>query len=572
MISINGLILSLFFLSIIVFPNQQEKRRFVNIDNPMVIKAPKAQNAVTETSVSSLPIKTELTLEPLVINSQDVAFTSDKIELDEAASQKQKSIFIASASKPVLTSAGYKTTINENYNLVGPIEISGGLAVTEKNHIEIRRIHVGIAKELGIVDLHSGEYKINVDEFSGIVAAHLLNDSGVVLGEGIIFLNNLKPSDKRTSGPKIEIRPAPQFNISYNDAYKRKTSQKQIYQEPAQKGSTTLVKGQDDDHLPTNVLATTTIEEQSAPLFPTSMIKAFYELTTSQRLTDSELSRLRLVWGKVKLDNQPIAGISVEIETQPWARAIYFNELMIPDVHLKTTSSNGIFVFLDVDDGYHSLLAKRGSSFFGFNNIIIEPGAVSYTEITTSIKKNTLEINTFDAFSGQPVETNVSLQSLPNTFLAERGQARIYVPQQNTVGQGVCSPITDEYLSAKYFYSESFDHANFPLIKKQWLEKIKNLAKINVIPGHGLIVGFSPTEDYKVYWQEPLDKNDPAQILYFDYQGNLTNTNEGAAGGGFIIFNIKPQTTEIAILNKVSQKIFSQVVPVTSNSLTILTK
>ncbi|MGZ3749268.1 MAG: hypothetical protein ACXWRE_16915, partial [Pseudobdellovibrionaceae bacterium] len=94
--------------------------------------------------------------------------------------------------------------------VAGPIEITGGLAVTNEHHIEVRRADEGVFHEMGQVDLIKGSYSIDINEASGIILARLMDKNGIILGEGGIRISQLRMGSGRLiSGPRLEISPSP---------------------------------------------------------------------------------------------------------------------------------------------------------------------------------------------------------------------------------------------------------------------------------------------------------------------------------------------------------------------------
>src|SRR5690606_1189436 len=88
-----------------------------------------------------------------------------------------------------------------------------------------------------------------------------------------------------------------------------------------------------------------------------------------------------IIWGQVKLDGKTVSGVEVHVESDPSLIPVYFNDLMLPDAKLNVTSANGIFAFIDVSPGYHSLLATRAGTLFGYQNVIAEEGSIAVGDI-----------------------------------------------------------------------------------------------------------------------------------------------------------------------------------------------
>jgi hypothetical protein len=207
--------------------------------------------------------------------------------------------------------------------IVGPIEITGGLAVTNEHHIEIRRNDEGIIKELGSVDLMKGTYSIDVEDTSGSVVAKLVSREGKILGEGSFRLAKLAVGDLNfLQGPKIKVEPhadyggvvASVYNTRTNDAPPPQTRVTMIKgatdasvrkdgtvsMDNVTKGSTTVLRAAAPKHLQTNSIITSGQEFRSN-LYPVTMINALLDIVGQQRAQSFD-GAPTVIWGRVALD------------------------------------------------------------------------------------------------------------------------------------------------------------------------------------------------------------------------------------------------------------------------------
>lgn len=487
-------------------------------------------------------------------------------------------------------SVGFVENNNNMHKIVGPLEITGGLAVTNEHHIEIRRNDRGIYKELGRVDLIQGQYNIEVDDPSGTVVARLVDNQGTTLGEGSVRLGlALAKGANPIQGPKIKIEPrthisgvaASAYNPSANDkapAHTRVTLLKGasdidvkrdavIAMDNVAQKSTTVLRAAAPNHLQTTSIVVSGTEFKTT-LYPESMVQALQNIVAQQRKISLEGSP-RVIWGKVALDGKPVAGIEVQVESDGTLEPIYFNQFMIPDATLKSTSENGLYAFIDVDEGFHSILATRSHGIFGYQNAVIEENTVAQADIDSTIRKESVPLNIFDAFTGQASSATITMQSLDDEVKSETGSELLLLPPISRLGLMRVQPDNPEYVAARYLYNDADAFIHAPLVKWTWMSAIKTYLKIDDKPSSGIIVGFVPDEEFEVY----LADNDhmPTQnIVYFDMQGRILQTGKGIAGGGFLIFNVEEDIHEVVVVGGRTRKIYSQVLPVDANSLSVL--
>lgn len=477
-----------------------------------------------------------------------------------------------------------------NRRIVGPIEITGGLAVTNEHHIEIRRTDEGILKELGRVDLSQGTYNIDVQETTGSVVARLVDKEGKILGEGSFRLNRVASiSTNYLQGPKLKVEPHNDFSGVVASAYNPKpnevapaqtrvTFMKGVSDVPVKKdglvamdnvtkGSTTVMRAAAPKHLQTAQIIVSGQDFKTA-LYPTSMIKALQDIVAQQRALTFE-GEPTVIWGRVALDGKTLAGIDVSVESDPGSEPIYFNSFMIPDPQLKSTSENGLFAFVNVTPGFHSLLATRADLIFGYVNVVTEEGSVALGDIESTIKSEPISLKVYDAFNGEARSATVTMQSLQNELNIENGSQALMLPHLNRLGLMRVRPEGANYIPARYLYNDSAEFIHVPLVQFSWLSSIKAFLKIDDSASGAIIVGFVPDEDFEVYIAG-YDSFDLRNVVYFDMQGRILQNRKGMGGGGFILYNVPEDTHEIVVVGSKTQKIYSRVLPVDANSLSVL--
>lgn len=497
-----------------------------------------------------------------------------------AAGDNSSSSFVGDNSN---TTAGIR-------RIVGPIEITGGLAVTNEHHIEIRRNDEGVLKELGRVDLVKGTYNIDVEQTTGTVVARLVNKDGKTLGEGSFRLNRIIGGTQNyLTGPKIKVEPHPDYSVAVLSAYNSKANETAPAQtrvtfvkgvsdvsvnregiasmENVTRGSSTVMRAAAPKHLETTNLIVSGKESRST-LYPETMVQALLDIVAQDRNESTE-GAPSLIWGKVMLDGKAVAGIDVMVETAPDLKPIYFNQFMMPDAKLTKTSDNGMYAFIHVPAGFHSLLATRSDSIFGYVNVVSEEGAVAQGDLEATMKNESVPLRVFDAFNGEPAKAEVTMQSLSEELQVEAGNATISLPHLNRFGLMRVHPEGTDYIPARYVYNDNDEFIHVPLVRWEWLRAIKTFLRINDSPSAAFIVGFVPDEDFEVFLAA-YDNFNPQDIVYFDMQGRVLQNRKGAAGGGFIIYNVPQDTHEVVVTGSRTRKVYSRVVPVEPNTLSVL--
>lgn len=480
-----------------------------------------------------------------------------------------------------------EAVVESGKRIRGPIEISGGLAVTNEHHLEVRRKKEGIVKEVGRVDLKSGVYELAVADLTGVIEARLISNRGHVMGEGkvLISMNSTKPS---LNGPAILVKPSKEFGGGLLSAYGGKYSVPATTVVTGLKGGTEVVASKESryaiakmDSRSTTVLRAAAKghfqtalfgvgqQDNDIQLFPVSMIGALNNLVTGRQLSEEQMSELSLVWGTAEIDGLPVSGIKVEVEGRPELLPVYFNALMIPDPSLKETSANGLFAFVEVGEGLLSLRASRGSKLFGYSNAIAEFGSVAQVKLTHSAKKHAVPFRLFDAFDGHPLSGNIQVQGLEEGLDIKEGFAVANLCSLNRPGYIQYTSDSNDYISARYLYNDADTFVHLPLISWRWLLNAKNALRVSEAPQSGVVVGFVPDFDFEAFVASS-ESHPEMRIAYFDMTGKWTNEKVGRAGGGFAVFNMPQDVHEIVLISTADEQIHSRVLPIDANTLSVI--
>jgi hypothetical protein len=477
--------------------------------------------------------------------------------------------------------------------ITGHIELTNGLAVTNEHHIEVRRSDEGIFHEVGKVDLSKGSYSIDVDDASGFILARLIDKAGSVIGEGSTRISQMTTQGRLIYGPRLEIVPSPSWPGQVGSYYPKNNAPKpdpanpsrvtslgganelplskdgEINLDNVSRGSSTVVRAEIPGHLTANKIMISGQEKFQLTSFPLPMMTALKNIVTEPGAPQSELEDSTFVWGTISLDGKPLSGVTVVSETDPDAKTIYFNEFMLPDSHLTATSANGIYAFVNIQQGFNAILAQRGEAYFGHQNVVVEPGTVAIGDIQSSLRTEPVKVRAFDAFAGEPVHVVANMQSLNTPLEISDGNGSVILPQVSRLSM-IYTEVAANYVAANYFYNDHDSYIHLPILRKEWLANLKTDAKVDEVPSTGTIVGFFGEENFEAYLAA-VKSDSAVQIVYFDGAGrSLLNAKTGVPGGGFVMFNIPPGTQEAVIFGTGTERIYSKVVPVDADTTTVL--
>lgn len=484
-----------------------------------------------------------------------------------------------------------KSLEQQKYSISGELEFQDGLAFTNDHSIEVRRVHEGIGKETGQVNLKEGTYSINIVEPVGYIYLGLRDSNGHIIGETQVKINSNNPSTgqskqdivlnskraviKKISNPSGKIAsyndPEHKKKISYkismfNGEEEIQLENKGHFEVPQlQLFSSTIVKSETNEHHP--YLNLFYGADQKISIMPNSTVSAIKYFLLKDEL--EKLNDVSIAWGQARIDNKPISGVKVEVENDEAAKVIYLNELLLPDENLKQTSMNGYFIVLSDKNDMLSVAGFRDNKYFSFANYLSAPGFSSEIMLISTTPSEVIPIRSYDGITGAPVGSNLSIQSQFETIDLSKGFANILLPRIHRLGLLMADSNESRYLPTLMTYFDDQKYIHVPLINKDWLVKIKTSLQISDSIDGGVLVGFLGESNSDVSLAGDT-QGLQTQIVYFDFLGKPVKSSIEARGGGFIIFNLPYTYHEVAIVDNENKKIYSNVIPVEDNFVSII--
>lgn len=472
-----------------------------------------------------------------------------------------------------------------SYEISGSVKLPVGGPLLPGYRVQVARFEDGSPQEVVNVDLRSNKYFLKIPELNGAIIAQLLNSEGQIVGEGSQRISKYDVAQLKNL-PVIEMRARQSSNsgvlatftgnsnalIENIQGREKGAKAKILYAsfdtegttdesgsfqfDQVLKGSWSLMRTESKDHYPA-IFLTEAGSDKKLPLFSEKMMRALKQIVADQKVASNVEENGSIVWGQISQDGKPIAGAQVDVEFQEAYRPIYFNSFLLPDPSLKATSENGYFAFVDLPEGFHSVVATRASQYFSHGNVIVDENALSVLEVKTALKKDFVQMKVFDAFTGNPGSAMIQMQSLPEEIEVS-GVTAFDLPDVSRLSFLTSRPLSDSYIPTLQVYNDADEFVHVPLINKAWIDSIRAAQKINYSPNTSTVIGFVESDGYEVYLPHSRKYSEQDRI-FFDAQGQLTEY--GVPGGGFILFNVPAGVQSIVVLNKATDMINSQVIP-----------
>lgn len=507
-------------------------------------------------------------------------------EADKAAlvgEQAVDSAAIVSRSMGMVSPAGRQIMIR------GPIELSGGLALTHaKDRIAVLRESRGQFVESGAVWIREARYEIFVESLEGQLVAEVRSPQGDVVGRGHLELSTVVTGSngKTAEGVALRVMPvtagiagrvqpayasgsSPSSQVSrgiqgarvesLNTLSVVKTTSGGHFEDARfTEGSRVVANIQTKDHWPT-LVSLTSGEEQIVPVFSKKMMQAFVSLTSKDEHTANiNMKTNGVIWGRVTRAGQTVAGAELNVITQGAGEPVYFNDLMLPDASMKATGSNGLFAVPAVAAGLHGVQVRMGKRLS--DPVFVQADVQSVASLDLDVlKASEIPARAFDAFR---TETAVHVEVRPMGHVKSRkmvveGDAGAVVKLAN-MGLPAILEIEggSEYLSTRMIQNPDTRHLYLPMVQRSWFDRIIGHIKFNNPPQTGNVIGFIQGSRFRVS-MDASSLGRQAKIVYFDSRGELTEKEYGEPGGGFILLGVNNGLQTVVVESDGTDRIFA---------------
>jgi len=531
----------------------------------------------------------------------------------------EKVVFQPDTQEPALDYADAPTVLSPERRwavIQGKFELRDGVGITD-HFIDIKRVEEGLVREQGRINLNAGTYSIEIESPNGYLVAEVRDKSGLIIGEDRQRLVNLQGRGAFLEGPFIKVR-RPDSTLAGNPSSgKGDTSASASTAATASSGwaaqpgatlasgakssgasssfkaspsatsggttlaatifndqkiftratdefsnvnslSSTIARIYDPAQIYTNAVTIRMAGESAeTPMFTKNWLANAINLISREQQLQIKQG-LPVVIGRVVVDGQPMAGAQVQIERQLNAQAIYLDQFLNPSSSLSETTSNGYFMFIGVDPGAYDVVAFANNRIIGSQLFSAEIAAISFQNIYARSIPVNLTVRSYDAFTSDPVETDIYLSSQDEIIQTVEGSAAFRTYVENNVSDYAVRTADVSYVGLNLVQSGKKDYVHIPMIQEKWLTQIKKIKLINDLPSHGIVIGFTPGLKYEVYLAS--DHYDKSNVVYFTKDGEIASGPQ--TNGGFIMFNVPVGAKEVVLNNLENEKIFSQALAV----------
>jgi hypothetical protein len=541
-----------------------------------------ATTVVNLNSNESQSDKIILSAAPLVIDQKELLAETD-VALEKMVIAQGDSTMVSNIEPPlpqVLSASEPQFSQNksESITIRGHFELSEGVGIVD-HIVGLRRVFEGQSYELGEVDLNAGMYQIQVGSFEGELVAEIKDQNGLMIGEDRQKISGLKRSGLFFSGPAIKVGQPVTISMNARNVDDRKISASDYtgslysgnyslkkttdsYPNVASLSSTVGVVIDTSGKNATTLSLRTAKDSAETLLFSQKWIDGIKSYL-SEKLQIQYLPQSGIIIGRVLRNGKPMAGAQVVIDNQLGVEPYYLDQFLIPQVAQTTTSANGFFVIPGMNNGHYQISAFINNQHLGSQLYFVEDNIVSYQEILSTTRLQSVVTRSFDAFTANELDVDLILPGVDNIFTVTDGFARYRSSTVSGLQEIFVRPVAGAYTPFVYLQNSKKDHLHLPLIRDEFLEALRIQNQIPLLPNTSTFIAFAPNGEFDLHLT--VDHFNRKHIVYFNSKGEAVP--DSVPGGGFIIFNLPAGLQEIILLDRQTDKTFSQVVSAVSEKI-----
>ena len=293
--------------------------------------------------------------------------------------------------------------------------------------------------------------------------------------------------------------------------------------------------------------------ENSWPIY-TDDYALFLANLLNKRATALETTAL--ISGKVTYQGQALSNVKLVVHQGLLEKPVTYFSSSLPNPSLKATSSTGDFVAATDIDRPAAISVLINDKVVHRRDIPVGLGQVTHVNIEIGPQQNySYELSS--AFEDKPLDADLFIESSGDNYPIIGGEGHFYNHSSDMAERIYVDMKNSEYISYSTWINSDYKYGKLHAVKKSWFYELTDGVVKNFNDYSSIYIGFVNGADYKVTMDDKA--NSSIKVIYFDSQGNKTET--GKSEGGFIIVNMPQGQRTIFVealdLNKSHSQFFN---------------
>ncbi len=447
---------------------------------------------------------------------------------------------------------------HDSFKVVGGIQLKEGLAFL--GSMEVSWVVGDYELQRGSINTPDAIYEIEVNKLIGDVIISLYDNQDELIGEGLLDLTQATPqgdtiqaniqilpidwdvagqivhADSLGSGVRKPVDGVDIALYSFNEATQSNENGTFSFFNWKKTNSRTLAIASKDGFFD-SIFTLDSKSEAQVLLFENKYMNAFF--TYLQDLGIYNVKEQGTVYGKIQ-GVSSLEGYTVKLDK---ARPLYFMTAGFATLNRKTTSGNGLFSFVGLQDGDYELIIEREGEVLDERLVVVEQGKVS--PVIVDLSKVSKHLEFFD-----PMDPDYPLKKVEVSFFD--GSSTRGLDDENqmrqTINQGHDLSLMEfkgnDQIS-RTLLSRQKGLQKIPLVNDKKLFELAKSHDLSV--ESGLVFGFVDSEEpYQVFLAEEA----VGKTLYFDDSGRLMDADDPRPPRGFILGDFSVGLSSVIVERK----------------------
>ena len=220
-----------------------------------------------------------------------------------------------------------------------------------------------------------------------------------------------------------------------------------------------------------------------------------------------------------------------EVKVNPFTLMDFF-----PTLKEKTTSSNGLFVFITDEQGWCPVRGVQGDRIFSAQTALCQKGVVSLVSLAHR-KSLSIGVKAYDPFTNTPKKAHIEFLGENKEVITE-WDSEVFLSLPLGSGRRMLSAkTTSNYEVTHLDLSQKSFRIKVPLISKKWLNLVFKKSKRTLSSHEGIVVGFIGSggdQNLEIFLDGTRYEE---QIVFFNEKGQVVS-RMSQDKKGFVIFNM----------------------------------
>lgn len=364
--------------------------------------------------------------------------------------------------------------------LKGHISLNEGLALLAGSEIKIYLENEFGEIEKAEINYNDANYALFTESNEGILITELVDSEQNIIGRNEISLDEIIKNGTLEKEYKIDVEILPYFRskrIELLSAYS--TTGNEIPEEKVnvyaefsdllgvsesglislekwKAGSSFISVASKENHY--NSVSIHNVENVKKRIFPVSMIDALTDLVGGNRLDKAN----SIVWGEALWNGNGLENVEITISDRNAIGPIFLNDLYIPDKSMKSTGDVGVFSFVNLSPGIHSITYKYGAKLYK-DTIFVAENAVSHIQRDFT-RANHIQLRVYD-LKAEPDDLEISLDGFSQQKIS--GQSFQLKSYQSDSPLWLIGESRDS-IKARYLINRKNGIQIIPSIERRW--------------------------------------------------------------------------------------------------------